>query len=143
MGHHARFPGPVERSIHAPIPQKCRFSRVVYPLTKEKPFKRIRGLGGGRRGFDGGAGASNGRCADPRSRPDGHAHAGWDGAETTKRILKAHPSTIVIGLSIQTDPHVAESMLNAGAAAFLQKETIGRELYSTIQTALHGRTSAK
>ena len=68
---------------------------------------------------------------------------GWDGAETTKRILKAHPSTIVIGLSIQTDPHVAESMLNAGAAAFLQKETIGRELYSTIQTALHGRTSAK
>ena len=66
---------------------------------------------------------------------------GWDGAETTKRILKAHPSTIVIGLSIQTDPHVAESMLNAGAAAFLQKETIGRELYSTIQTAIHRKMS--
>ena len=68
---------------------------------------------------------------------------GWDGAETTKRILTAHPSTIVIGLSIQTDPHVAESMLNAGAAAFLQKETIGRELYSTIHTAVHRRTSTE
>ena len=35
-GNHARFPGPVEHSIHAPILQKCRFPRFVYPLTKEK-----------------------------------------------------------------------------------------------------------
>jgi DNA-binding NarL/FixJ family response regulator len=68
---------------------------------------------------------------------------GWDGAETTKRILKAHPSTVVIGLSIQTDPYIAESMLNAGAAAFLQKEAIGRELYSTILAAVHRGTASR
>ena len=62
---------------------------------------------------------------------------GWNGAETTARILKAHPSTTVIGISVQTDPHIAESMLNAGAAAFLQKESVGKELYPTIQMALH------
>ena len=67
---------------------------------------------------------------------------GWNGAETTKRILKAHPSTTVIGLSVQTDPHVAESMLKAGAAAFLQKDTVGQELYVTIQTAVHRMTSS-
>ena len=66
---------------------------------------------------------------------------GWNGAETTRRILKAHPSTTVIGLSVQTDPHVAESMLNAGAAAFVQKDTVGQELYLTIQTAVHRMTS--
>lgn len=67
---------------------------------------------------------------------------GWNGAETTRRILKAHPSTTVIGLSVQTDPHVAESMLNAGAAAFVQKDTVGQELYLTIQTAVHRMTSS-
>ena len=61
---------------------------------------------------------------------------GWNGAETTKRILKQYPATVVIGLSIQNDPHVAESMLEAGVAAFLPKETIGNDLYPAIQTAV-------
>jgi hypothetical protein len=30
------FQTPAEHSIHAPILQKCRFPRFVYPLTKEK-----------------------------------------------------------------------------------------------------------
>jgi signal transduction histidine kinase/ActR/RegA family two-component response regulator len=68
---------------------------------------------------------------------------GWNGADTTRRILKAHPSTTVIGLSVQTDPHVAESMLNAGAAAFVQKDTVGQELYLTIQTAIRRMTSSR
>ena len=68
---------------------------------------------------------------------------GWNGAETTRRILKAHPSTTVIGLSVQTDPHIAESMLQAGAAAFLQKDTVGQELYLTIQKAIHPMTSSR
>ena len=68
---------------------------------------------------------------------------GWNGAETTRRILNAHPSTTVIGLSVQTDPHVAESMLNAGAAAFVQKDTVGQELYVTIQTAVRRMTSSR
>jgi signal transduction histidine kinase len=61
---------------------------------------------------------------------------GWNGAESTRRILKEHPGIVVIGLSIQTDSHVSNSMLAAGAAGFLPKETIGSELYSTIQTAV-------
>jgi signal transduction histidine kinase len=61
---------------------------------------------------------------------------GWNGAESTRRILKEHPAIVVIGLSIQTDSHVSDSMLAAGAAGFLPKETIGSELYSTIQTAV-------
>ncbi|MGH7182912.1 MAG: response regulator, partial [Nitrospiraceae bacterium] len=61
---------------------------------------------------------------------------GWNGAESTKRILKEYPSTVVIGLSIQSDPHVAESMLEAGVAAFLPKEAIGNDLYATIQKAV-------
>jgi signal transduction histidine kinase len=68
---------------------------------------------------------------------------GWNGAETTRRILTAHPSTTVIGLSVQTDPHIAESMLKAGAAAFLQKDTVGAELYSTIQTAVQRMASSR
>jgi signal transduction histidine kinase len=61
---------------------------------------------------------------------------GWNGAETTRRILKEYPAIVVIGLSIQTDSHVSDSMLAAGAAGFLPKERIGNELYSTIQTAV-------
>jgi len=61
---------------------------------------------------------------------------GWNGAESTRRILKEHPAIVVIGLSVQTDSHVSDSMLAAGAAGFLPKETIGSELYSTIQTAV-------
>ena len=61
---------------------------------------------------------------------------GWNGAESTKRILKQYPATVVIGLSIQSDPQVAESMLEAGVAAFLPKEAIGNDLYATIQTAV-------
>ena len=61
---------------------------------------------------------------------------GWNGAETTRRILAEHPATIVIGLSIQTNPHVAESMLEAGVTAFLPKEASGEALYITIQTAV-------
>ncbi|MEO8047389.1 MAG: chemotaxis protein CheB [Nitrospirota bacterium] len=61
---------------------------------------------------------------------------GWNGAESTRRILSAYPATVVIGLSIQTDPHVAESMLEAGVAAFLPKEASGEALYTTIETAV-------
>ena len=68
---------------------------------------------------------------------------GWNGAETTRRILTAHPSTTVIGLSVQTDPHIAESMLKAGAAAFLQKDTVGAKLYSTIKTAVQRMASSR
>ena len=68
---------------------------------------------------------------------------GWDGAESTRRILQKYPATVVIGVSIQTDPHVAKSMLDAGAAAFLPKETAGNHLYAAIQAAVQRRTSSR
>ena len=61
---------------------------------------------------------------------------GWNGAESTRRILKEHPAIVVIGLSIQTDPHVSESMLDAGVAAFLPKETSEGNCMSAIKTAV-------
>jgi PAS domain S-box-containing protein len=61
---------------------------------------------------------------------------GWNGAESTRRIMKARPSTVVIGLSVHTDPSIAQSMLDAGAVAFMSKDTIGTELYSLIQTSI-------
>ncbi|MEO6307564.1 MAG: response regulator [Nitrospiraceae bacterium] len=66
---------------------------------------------------------------------------GWNGAESTRRILKEHPAMVVIGLSIQTDSHVSDSMLAAGAAGFLPKETNGSELYFMIQKAVRGMKS--
>jgi two-component system invasion response regulator UvrY len=68
---------------------------------------------------------------------------GWTGAESTRRILKERPATIVIGLSIQTDPDVAKSMLDAGAAAFVAKETAVNDLYTTIREAARRTTSSR
>jgi CheY-like chemotaxis protein len=68
---------------------------------------------------------------------------GWDGAESTRRILKERPATVVIGLSIQTDSDIAKSMLDAGAAAFIAKETAVNELYATLRTAAPRTTSTK
>ena len=67
---------------------------------------------------------------------------GWNGAESTSRILKEHPAIVVIGLSILTDPHVSDSMLAAGAAGFLPKEMVGTELYPTIQMAVRRMKSS-
>ena len=58
---------------------------------------------------------------------------GWNGAEATRRILKKYPLIKVIGLSVQTDPHIRQSMLAAGAAVFLPKEAIHTDLYAAIR----------
>ncbi len=68
---------------------------------------------------------------------------GWNGAESTRRILRERPSTVVIGLSVHTDPHVAQSMLQAGVAAFLSKDTIANELYTTICSAVRRVNSSR
>ncbi|MEP6958119.1 MAG: response regulator [Nitrospirota bacterium] len=68
---------------------------------------------------------------------------GWNGAESTRRILKERPSTVVIGLSVHTDPHVAQTMLQAGVAAFLSKDTIANELYTTICSAVQRVNSSR
>ena len=67
---------------------------------------------------------------------------GWNGAEATRRILNQYPLITVIGLSVQTDPHVGQSMIEAGAAVFLPKEAINTDLYSAIHRALSRSTSS-
>jgi CheY-like chemotaxis protein/anti-sigma regulatory factor (Ser/Thr protein kinase) len=68
---------------------------------------------------------------------------GWNGAEATRRILKQYPLITVIGLSVQTDPHIGQSMLEAGAAVFLPKEAINTDLYGAIRDAVSRPTSPK
>ena len=68
---------------------------------------------------------------------------GWNGAEATRRILKQYPLITVIGLSVQTDPHIGQSMLEAGAAVFLPKEAINTNLYAAIREAVSRPTSPK
>jgi signal transduction histidine kinase len=68
---------------------------------------------------------------------------GWNGAESTRRILKERPATVVIGLSIQTDSDIAKSMLDAGAAAFVAKEFAVNELYATLRAAARRTTSSR
>jgi DNA-binding NarL/FixJ family response regulator len=63
-----------------------------------------------------------------------------DGIEATKRILKAQPDTVVVGLSVNQAEHVQRAMKAAGAAAFLTKESAADQLYETIG-AVVGRDS--
>ena len=66
---------------------------------------------------------------------------GMNGAEATRMILNQYPLITVIGLSVQTDPHIGQSMLEAGAAVFLPKEAINTDLYAAILRALSRSTS--
>ncbi|MEO7864037.1 MAG: response regulator, partial [Nitrospirales bacterium] len=68
---------------------------------------------------------------------------GLNGAEATRMILKQYPLIKVIGLSVQTDPHIGQSMLEAGAVVFLPKEAINTDLYAAILHALSRSTSPK
>ena len=52
-----------------------------------------------------------------------------DGIEATRAIKAAHPTTIVIGLSVNNSAQVMEAMQNAGAATFVSKDAAAEELY--------------
>lgn len=58
-----------------------------------------------------------------------------DGIEATRLLKVKHPAVVVIGLSIHTAGQVEAAMIEAGAAAFINKEAAVEELYQTIQTA--------
>ncbi len=59
-----------------------------------------------------------------------------DGIEATKRIRHAFPETVVVGLSVNQADHVARAMKEAGAAAFLTKESAADQLYETIESVV-------
>jgi DNA-binding NarL/FixJ family response regulator len=60
-----------------------------------------------------------------------------NGIEATKHIKAAQPAIIVIGLSINNCSEVVERMKEAGADAFLSKETAADQLYDLILQSTH------
>lgn len=58
-----------------------------------------------------------------------------DGIEATRRILLRHPRIKVIGLSMDMDKNVAEAMRNAGAVAYLSKESPSETLVTTVRAS--------
>jgi PAS domain S-box-containing protein len=59
-----------------------------------------------------------------------------DGIEATRRIREEQPDTYVVGLSVNEAEHVVKSMRDAGACAFLTKESAADHLYETIGTVI-------
>jgi CheY-like chemotaxis protein len=56
-----------------------------------------------------------------------------DGIQATCRVKHRHPATVVIGLSVNRTRQVEEAMHQAGASAFLTKESVADQLYQAIQ----------
>lgn len=55
------------------------------------------------------------------------------GIQATSRVKREHPATVVIGLSVNGARQVEEAMHQAGASAFLTKESVADQLYQAIQ----------
>ena len=55
-----------------------------------------------------------------------------DGIEATKRIKDAHPSAIVIGLSVNDSTHIITAMKEAGAAEFVSKDAAAEALHDAL-----------
>jgi len=61
-----------------------------------------------------------------------------NGAEATRQILKAVPSTKVIVLSTYGDDEHVQQALGAGAAAYLLKQTAAEDVVQAIREVLNG-----
>ncbi len=55
-----------------------------------------------------------------------------DGIEATRILTQELPSVTVIGISVRNDPQVHHAMTDAGAVAFLTKESAADQLYEVI-----------
>jgi DNA-binding NarL/FixJ family response regulator len=58
---------------------------------------------------------------------------GVSGIETTKILKSELPAISVIGLSMHVDPEIASTMLEAGALAYLSKESGSENLLTAIR----------
>jgi two-component system, NarL family, response regulator LiaR len=65
---------------------------------------------------------------------------GIDGIETTRRILKAAPSTKVIALTASMDEARMLGALRAGAAGYIRKDAEPETLLAAVQAVSEGRT---
>ena len=61
-----------------------------------------------------------------------------NGVEATRRVMRDHPGTKVIALSMHSEPQFVSSMLAAGASAYLLKNTAARELVHALRAVLKG-----
>ena len=57
---------------------------------------------------------------------------GMNGSEATRHIKAAQPAILVIGFSVNDDPHVQEAMRGASADAFLAKGAASTQLCDAI-----------
>jgi DNA-binding NarL/FixJ family response regulator len=64
---------------------------------------------------------------------------GMNGIEATKHIKAAQPAILVIGFSVNDDPHVQAAMREAGADAFLTKGAASTHLCDAIAALAHQR----
>ena len=64
--------------------------------------------------------------------------SGLDGIEATRRIRAAVRGARVVALTMHTDPSLAEAMRNAGAVAFLDKNSDLSALVNTIRAVAAG-----
>jgi PAS domain S-box-containing protein len=62
------------------------------------------------------------------------------GIEATRHIKETHPHIVIIGLSVQSTPDRAETLLGAGAAALLNKEQAAEDLYAVISRHMPPKT---
>ncbi len=65
---------------------------------------------------------------------------GMNGIEATRRITQQFPEIIVIGLSIHSATQMGEHLLEAGATAYVMKESAGTQLPEAIMNSFLHRT---
>ena len=59
-----------------------------------------------------------------------------NGIDATRQIKKVHPDVVILGISAEYTPHVYNSMIAAGAVAFVRKEDAADLLFRTIVFAM-------
>lgn len=63
---------------------------------------------------------------------------GLNGVDATYRLLSDHPEIKIIGLSMHSDPQMVSSMLDAGAAGYVPKESAFEEIAAAVQAVMGG-----
>ncbi len=59
---------------------------------------------------------------------------GLNGLEATRQILKAHPVTEVLVLTMHESEHIAREALSAGARGYVLKSDAGRDLVNAVES---------
>jgi DNA-binding NarL/FixJ family response regulator len=59
-----------------------------------------------------------------------------NGVETTRRLKQAMPQVVILGLSADYTPQIYNSMIAAGAVAFVRKQDAADMLFRTIVYAM-------